>query len=76
MWVGYGDESFCDVHSRSGQSSRGSSVYVGMDTKTGELVSVSEWTLKWRHLNRKLDVDEQKQEEKEAAKYIKQARTS
>ena len=57
-----------------GQSHRGSTVYVGMDTKTGQLVTITEWTLKWRHAHRKLDVDERTQEEKDAAKYMKQVR--
>ena len=58
----------------AGHSPRGSTVYVGMDTQTGELVTVSEWVLKWRHPNRKLDVEEKKQDEQEAAKYLKQVR--
>ena len=45
-----------------------------MDTKTGQLVTITEWTLKWRHACRKLDADEQTQEEKDAAKYMKQVR--
>ncbi len=58
----------------SGSSSRGSTVFAGMDTRTGQLVSIAEWTLQWRHLSRKLDVDDRRQEDRDAAPYIKQVR--
>lgn len=41
-------------------------MYVGIDTTSGELVTISEWVLKWRHYGRKKilrkdDVDEDKE---------------
>lgn len=49
-----------------GHGSSGSTVYVGIDTTSGELVTISEWVLKWRHYGRKKilrkdDVDEDKE---------------
>ena len=43
-----------------------------MDTKSGELVSISEWVVKWRHANRKLNMDERELDDLESAKYMKQ----
>ena len=63
-------------HAYLGQSSRGSTVYAGMDATTGQLVAVIEWTLKWRRACRKLDVDEQEKEKEDAAKYMKRVRYS
>lgn len=41
-------------------------MYVGIDTTSGELVTISEWVLKWRHYGRKKilrkdDVDEDRE---------------
>ena len=55
-----------------GHSPRGSTVYAGMDISTGDLVAISEWVLKWRHINRRLNMDEREIDEKEANKYMKQ----
>ncbi|XP_013386608.1 eIF-2-alpha kinase GCN2 isoform X2 [Lingula anatina] len=55
-----------------GHSPKGSTVYAGMDTKTGELVTVVEWELKWWHVKRKLDADDKEKYEKEEAKFMKQ----
>ncbi|XP_064621826.1 eIF-2-alpha kinase GCN2-like isoform X2 [Lineus longissimus] len=55
-----------------GHSARGSTVYAGMDTETGELVSIAEWVLQWRHVGRKMGVDDKEEYEKEASKYLKQ----
>ncbi len=47
-------------------------VYVAIDTGSGELLTISEWTVKWRHISRKLNVDEKERDEKDSAKYVKQ----
>ena len=43
-----------------------------MDTKTGELVAVSEWLMSWHKLNRRLDLQEKEEDAKHAAAYAKQ----
>lgn len=57
-----------------GHSPRGSTVYAGMDTSTGELVTVAEWELKWWHTNRKLDADDKDLYANEESKFMKQVR--
>lgn len=57
----------------TGHSVRGSTVFAGMDTVTGELVTVTEWVLKWRHVARKLP-PERDEEDSEAKAYLKQVR--
>ncbi|CAG2212086.1 EIF2AK4 [Mytilus edulis] len=54
-----------------GHSVHGSTVYAGIDTASGELVAISEWVLKWRHIKQKRTqrVD---YEDKEGATYLKQ----
>ncbi|XP_064601948.1 eIF-2-alpha kinase GCN2-like [Liolophura sinensis] len=54
-----------------GHSVRGSTVFAGMDTVTGELVTVTEWVLKWRHVARRLP-PEREEEDSEAKAYLKQ----
>lgn len=54
------------INDVEGHGSSGSTVYVGIDTTSGELVTISEWVLKWRHYGRKKilrkdDVDEDKE---------------
>nr|WAQ68452.1 eIF-2-alpha kinase GCN2 [Haliotis discus hannai] len=49
----------------------GSTLYAGMDTNTGTLVSICEWVLKWRHFANKtshIDIEE----DKDATTYMKQ----
>ena len=51
---------------------RGSTVYAGLDTSTGELVAVVEWVLRWRQANRKLNVEDRKEDEEQTVNYVKQ----
>ena len=53
---------------RSGRST----VYTGMDTETGELVAVAEWIVQWRQVARKLNTELKRENEKQAATYMKQ----
>ncbi|XP_061166164.1 eIF-2-alpha kinase GCN2-like [Saccostrea echinata] len=56
-----------------GHGSSGNTVYVGIDTTSGELVTISEWVLKWRHYGRKkLLRKEDEDEDKEGAACLKQ----
>ncbi|ELU08629.1 hypothetical protein CAPTEDRAFT_99925, partial [Capitella teleta] len=55
-----------------GHSARGSTVYSGMDTQTGELVAIVEWNIKWRSFKRKLNLQEKEEDQKEGSKYLKQ----
>ena len=48
-------------------------MYVGIDTTSGELVTISEWVLKWRHYGRKKILrKEDGDEDKEGAACLKQ----
>ena len=51
-----------------GHGVHGSTVYAGIDTKSGELVAISEWVLKWRHVAR----GSKKDKDEEGEKYMKQ----
>ncbi|XP_070577673.1 eIF-2-alpha kinase GCN2-like [Ptychodera flava] len=53
-----------------GQGSSGSRVYVGMDSHSGELVAISEWTLKWKH-SKRTSPNEDSDKEK-VAQYMEQ----
>ena len=56
-----------------GHGSSGNTVYVGIDTTSGELVTISEWVLKWRHYGRKKILrKEDGDEDKEGAACLKQ----
>ena len=57
-----------------GHSSRrkGSTVYVGMDKDSGELVAVAEWVIQWRQVAKKLNADLKKEDDKQAAGFMKQ----
>ncbi|XP_022239338.1 eIF-2-alpha kinase GCN2-like [Limulus polyphemus] len=55
-----------------GHSPRGCVVFVGMDTNTGELLTITEWVIKWRHLGRKPTSVEMEVFHKEASAYLKQ----
>ncbi|XP_048732268.2 eIF-2-alpha kinase GCN2-like [Ostrea edulis] len=56
-----------------GHGSSGNTVYVGIDTTSGELVTISEWVLKWRHYGRKkLLRKEDEDEDKEGVACLKQ----
>ncbi|CAH1791711.1 unnamed protein product [Owenia fusiformis] len=57
-----------------GQSRRGSCVYAGMDTQTGDLVAIAEWVFRWRRTGKKLTSEQKEDLESEAAKYLKQVR--
>lgn len=58
-----------------GHGSSGNTVYVGIDTTSGELVTISEWVLKWRHYGRKKILrKEDGDEDKEGAACLKQVR--
>ena len=50
----------------------GRSVYVGLEQQTGDLVCIEEWILMWRNVNRRLNIDAQEEDDKEAKKYLKQ----
>ncbi len=64
---------FCVTGQCIGHSERGSTVSCGMDAKSGQLVAITEWTLKWRHITRTgLDIEDKKHDDVEAAKYLKQ----
>ncbi|XP_033124847.1 eIF-2-alpha kinase GCN2-like [Anneissia japonica] len=52
-----------------GQGNSGSTVYVGMDASTGELVALCEWIMKWKHSKGRKPLPD---EEKNAEGYIKQ----
>jgi hypothetical protein len=54
-----------------GHGVHGSTVYAGVDTKTGDLVAISEWVLKWRHVGRK-SANNKDVEDKEGESYMKQ----
>lgn len=55
----------------SGHGLHGSTVYAGIDTKTGDLVAISEWMLKWRHVGRKSGSNKDS-EDKEGETFMKQ----
>ena len=55
-----------------GHGSNGSTVYAGLDTKTGDLVAIAEWVLKWRHIARKKQTETRLEGDKEAETYQKQ----
>ncbi|XP_076353947.1 eukaryotic translation initiation factor 2 alpha kinase Gcn2 isoform X2 [Tachypleus tridentatus] len=55
-----------------GHSPRGSAVFAGMDTNTGELLTITEWVIKWRHLSRKPTSAEMEVFRKESSAYLKQ----
>ena len=57
----------------AGQGGGGSTVYCGMDQRTGENVAITEWVFKWRTIAKKAhfkaaDLDE----DKEGKAYLKQ----
>ena len=57
----------------AGQGGGGSTVYCGMDQRTGENVAITEWVFKWRTVAKKAhfkaaDLDE----DKEGKAYLKQ----
>ncbi|KAJ8309409.1 hypothetical protein KUTeg_014283 [Tegillarca granosa] len=54
-----------------GHGNGGSAVFAGIDTNTGELVAISEWVLKWRHIGRKKLLESIKSEDKEGSVYLK-----
>lgn len=54
-----------------GHSVHGSTVYAGIDTTSGELVVISEWVLKWRHISKK-KVQRADYEDKDCALHLKQ----
>nr|KAG5714446.1 hypothetical protein BaRGS_006892 [Batillaria attramentaria] len=59
-----------------GHSSSGSTVYAGMDSSTGELVVITEWVLKWRHMGKKAHVKvADLDEDKEGNNYLKQVQS-
>ncbi|KAK7506996.1 hypothetical protein BaRGS_00001847, partial [Batillaria attramentaria] len=59
-----------------GHSSSGSTVYAGMDLSTGELVVITEWVLKWRHMGKKAHVKvADLDEDKEGNNYLKQVQS-
>ncbi|KAL4238496.1 Eukaryotic translation initiation factor 2 alpha kinase 4 [Mactra antiquata] len=53
-----------------GHGVHGSTVYAGVDTKTGDLVAISEWVLKWMHLSRK-SASNKYEKDQEGEKYKK-----
>ena len=56
----------------TGHGSNGSTVYAGLDTKTGDLVAIAEWVLKWRHIPRRKQTETRLEGDKEAETYQKQ----
>ena len=54
-----------------GHSVHGSTVYAGIDTTSGELVAISEWVLKWRHISKK-KVQRADYEDKDGTLHLKQ----
>ncbi|XP_045185726.2 eIF-2-alpha kinase GCN2-like [Mercenaria mercenaria] len=57
-----------------GHGVHGSTVYAGVDTKTGDLVAISEWVLKWTHIGHK-SASSKDSEDKEGETYMKQVTT-
>lgn len=62
---------FINCFALSGHGNGGSAVFAGIDTTTGELVAISEWVLKWRHIGRKKLLESIKSEDKEGSVYLK-----
>ncbi|XP_041355156.1 eIF-2-alpha kinase GCN2-like [Gigantopelta aegis] len=56
-----------------GHSPTGSTLYAGMDTETGTMVTITEWVLKWRHYGGRKNTDTEK--DKESIEYMKQIRS-
>ena len=46
-------------------------MYAGIDTTSGELVAISEWVLKWRHISKK-KVQRADYEDKDGTLHLKQ----
>ncbi|OWF52320.1 Eukaryotic translation initiation factor 2-alpha kinase 4 [Mizuhopecten yessoensis] len=55
-----------------GHSRNGSTVYAGIDVRTGELVAVVEWVLKWHNSGRRKLTTTTKDEDKDINHYTKQ----
>ncbi|KAH3854167.1 hypothetical protein DPMN_096706, partial [Dreissena polymorpha] len=55
-----------------GHGLHGSTVYVGLDTKSGELVAISEWVLKWRKARKASTKPAEDQRDTERDEYMKQ----
>lgn len=59
----------------AGHGFEGSTVYVGIDTHTGQLVAISEWVMKWCHIASRGNVDKKMETDpKTAATCLKQVR--